>query len=79
MVKTIPKMGNRIAPPFISWMTESVVATGGGLPCFHNNMELFNDSGVTVYLRLSPEIIFSSAFESRKGNDHLSAGYNDEE
>jgi shikimate kinase len=34
-----------------------VVATGGGTPCFHNNMELMNEYGFTVYIKVDPEII----------------------
>ncbi len=34
-----------------------VVATGGGAPCFHNNMELMNESGFTIYIKVDPEII----------------------
>ena len=30
-----------------------VISTGGGAPCFHNNMELMNQSGFTVYLKVS--------------------------
>jgi len=32
-----------------------VISTGGGTPCFFNNMELMNQTGVTVYLKMSPE------------------------
>lgn len=31
-----------------------VVGTGGGAPCFHDNMKLMNDSGITIYL--APDI-----------------------
>lgn len=31
-----------------------VIATGGGLPCFGNNMGILNDLGHTIYLQLSP-------------------------
>ncbi len=27
-----------------------VVATGGGLPCFHDNMKWMNEQGLTIYL-----------------------------
>jgi shikimate kinase len=27
-----------------------VLATGGGTPCFHNNMEFINESGTSIYL-----------------------------
>ncbi len=29
-----------------------IVATGGGAPCHKNNMDLMNEKGVTVYLRM---------------------------
>ncbi len=32
-----------------------LVATGGGAPCFGDNMERLNRAGGTVYLRMSPE------------------------
>jgi len=35
-----------------------VVATGGGLPCFKNNMKLMNKNGITIYLNLTPEVLF---------------------
>ena len=34
---------------------DTVVATGGGVPCFFDNMELMNGAGVTVYFKLAPE------------------------
>src|SRR4051812_38274796 len=30
----------------------TVIATGGGTPCFHDNMEWMNGQGKTVYLKL---------------------------
>jgi shikimate kinase len=36
-----------------------VVSTGGGVPCFHNNMELMNQNGVTIYLQATPEVILT--------------------
>lgn len=32
-----------------------VISTGGGAPCFFDNMEYMNARGLTVYLKLSPE------------------------
>jgi len=31
-----------------------VISTGGGAPCFFDNMEFMNKQGITVYLKLSP-------------------------
>jgi shikimate kinase len=35
----------------------TVIATGGGMPCFADNMEMMNRTGITVYLRLPPEVL----------------------
>lgn len=32
-----------------------IISTGGGAPCFFNNMELMNQSGITVYIHAQPE------------------------
>ena len=37
----------------ISGFENVVVSTGGGLPCFFDNMDLMNRTGVTIYLRAS--------------------------
>ena len=31
-----------------------VISTGGGAPCFFDNMEYMNSHGVTIYLKLTP-------------------------
>lgn len=39
--------------------TDAVVATGGGVPCFSDNMEVMNAAGGTVYLKMSPRKLAS--------------------
>ncbi len=34
--------------------SDTIVATGGGAPCYNGNMEFMNNSGLTVYLKLTP-------------------------
>jgi shikimate kinase len=34
-----------------------VISTGGGLPCFHDNMQVLNSIGTTIYLKSSIERI----------------------
>lgn len=34
-----------------------VVSTGGGAPCFHNNIELMNQLGETIYLKGDPKTL----------------------
>lgn len=36
-----------------------IVATGGGLPCFFDNMEWMNANGTTVYLQMEPAQLVS--------------------
>ena len=36
-----------------------VVATGGGLPCFFDNMDWMNENGKTVYLQMTPPQLVS--------------------
>lgn len=35
-----------------------VISTGGGTPCFNNNMELINEHGFSVYIRMHPKSLF---------------------
>lgn len=48
---------------FIERMSDNggdcVVATGGGAPCFGDNMRRLNEAGVTVYFKMSPEKLAS--------------------
>lgn len=39
----------------VSQMTDIVIATGGGAPCFFDNMDVMNASGNTIYLQISPK------------------------
>lgn len=34
-----------------------IISTGGGAPCFNNNMELMNSKGITIYINRSKEKI----------------------
>lgn len=62
-----------------------VVATGGGAPCFFNNMQLYNESGITIYLKMQPAALVSrlkySATErpliKKKSEEELLAYVND--
>jgi len=35
-----------------------VISTGGGTPCFNNNMQLINEHGFSVYIRMHPKSLF---------------------
>ncbi len=38
----------------VSEFENIIISTGGGTPCFHNNMEIMNQTGVTVYIYADP-------------------------
>lgn len=43
-----------------------VVATGGGLPCFFDNMEWMNANGRTIYLQMAPSQLVSRLHNREK-------------
>ena len=43
-----------------------VISTGGGTPCFHDNMTWMKEHGLTVYLRLNVGSLFHRLAESKK-------------
>jgi shikimate kinase len=46
-------------------ISSAIVATGGGLPCFNDNMKLLNDKGKTVYLKASTDEITERIWQDR--------------
>lgn len=64
----------------ISLRDNLVISTGGGAPCYNDNMDLMNRTGMTVYLKGSPELLLSRIessgskrplFQKMKGNNSL--------
>lgn len=43
------RIENMMLREVLSWK-DSIISTGGGTPCFYNNMELMNKFGTTVFL-----------------------------
>lgn len=41
-----------------------VMATGGGTACFHDNMQIMNKEGITIYLRSSPTLLYERLVEN---------------
>lgn len=52
-----------------------VVATGGGTPCFHDNMVWMKQTGHTIYLKAAPELLVERLLQSGEGRP-LIAGLN---
>lgn len=43
-----------------------VVACGGGTPCYYNNMELMNNNGNTVYLKMSADSLVHRLLDAKE-------------
>lgn len=55
-----------------------VIATGGGTPCFFDNMELMNERGTTIFLDACPQTLFNRLSVARHKRPLLQ-NKNDEE
>lgn len=55
-----------------------VISTGGGAPCFFDNMDYMNKQGKTVYLKAKPEVL-AERLSSCKEKRPLLHGKTDEE
>jgi shikimate kinase len=49
----------------VSQFEDVVIGTGGGTPCFFDNMEVMNRTGFTVYLAPATETLASRIFKSK--------------
>ena len=45
--------------------TDTVISTGGGTPCHSDNMDFMLETGLTLYLKLTPEQLKSRLSESK--------------
>jgi len=49
----------------LSEFTDTIIATGGGAPCFFDNVDLMNKSGKTIYLNIDPKILADRLIKSK--------------
>ncbi len=47
-------------------MDNIVVSTGGGLPCYSDAMDVINDHGISVYLRMNKAAIYQRLHNSKQ-------------
>jgi len=57
---------------------KTVISTGGGTPCFNNNISYINNIGLSIYIKLSPEVL-KSRLEGGKSKRPLIANLSDAE
>ena len=49
----------------LSEFTDIVIATGGGAPCFFDNIGMMNHTGETIYLNIDPVILADRLLKSK--------------
>ncbi len=49
----------------VSQFEDVVVGTGGGAPCFFDNMDLMNSNGITVYISPDTEVLACRLIKSK--------------
>ena len=49
----------------LSAFSDVVIATGGGAPCFFDNVDLMNRTGKTIYLNIDPKILADRLIKSK--------------
>lgn len=59
--------------------TCAIVSTGGGAPCFGDNMKWMNGHGLTLYLNLEPKALLSRLLSSDKNTRPLLSDMKDDE
>ena len=57
---------------------KTIIATGGGTPCFDNNMDLMKQSGKVIYLKMTAIDLFARLFNA-KGDRPLIKDKDDED
>ena len=55
----------RISLLEVSQFENVVVGTGGGAPCFFDNMEVMNNNGITVYIAPDTEVLAARLLKSK--------------
>ncbi|HEY4799967.1 MAG TPA: shikimate kinase [Bacteroidia bacterium] len=62
----------------LSAKDNAIISTGGGAPCFHHNMELINQNGISVYLDATVDLLVKRLLKARVKRP-LIAGMNEAE
>lgn len=57
---------------------DAIISTGGGAPCFYNNIDIMNENGIAIYLKMKPEVL-KNRLKNAKTERPLIKGKNEEE
>jgi len=45
-------------------LEEAIVSTGGGTPCFYDNIQWINENGISLYLKMTPKSLWDRLSKS---------------
>ncbi|MBB6609864.1 AAA family ATPase [Pontibacter sp. Tf4] len=68
------ELENQALQTIVTNFSQTVVATGGGAACFHNNMHLMNAAGETFFLDVPTELLAQRLSQSDLSTRPLLAG-----
>ncbi len=68
----------RVALHEVSEFEDVIVGTGGGAPCFFDNMEMMNKNGVTIYLAPDIQVLASRLIKSKTERPLIAGKSHDE-
>jgi shikimate kinase len=55
----------RVLKDLINSQDNLIISTGGGTPCYNDNIDLMNANGTTIYIKMSPQSLFNRLINSR--------------
>jgi shikimate kinase len=47
-------------------LSQTIISTGGGTPCYSDNMKFIHENGISIYLKLSPVSLAHRLSHSKK-------------
>lgn len=56
-----------------STVVKGIISTGGGTPCYHENMKWMNQQGITVWLNPLPSVLIQRLLEEKASRPLLTA------
>lgn len=57
----------------------AIISTGGGSPCFFDNIQWMNNNGTSVYLKMSPKSLFDRLSQSKPNKRPILIGKTEQE
>ncbi|WP_066630172.1 shikimate kinase [Labilibacter marinus] len=62
----------------VSTFEKVIIGAGGGTPCYFDNMEVMNNTGLAIYLQLTPQVIYDRLQTSKNKRPLIEGKQGDE-